>query len=169
MYTLFCKVIHFCIFQNLINSYCCMCTFGFQYKMPVCTQMRFKQGQRNWRSVIVVKIWQTNNVRKQWLKNGMSMCAAWNVYCLHPKSQLCFKTGAMPEGKLFSSLFITEGVLVYISALISLRFEVLIVVSIKKLSLLACDAMQFARQVPTFWRNLLSPYYQTTQYHKQKE
>jgi hypothetical protein len=47
----------------------------------------------------------------------------------------------MPEGKLFSSLFITEGVLVYISALISLRVEVLIVVSIKKLSLLACDAM----------------------------
>ena len=38
----------------------------------------------------------------------------------------------MPERKLFSSLFITEGVLVNVSALISLRFEVLMMVSIKK-------------------------------------
>lgn len=49
-----------------------------------------------------------------------------------PKVSYGLKTGAMPEGKLFSSLFITEGILVYVSALISLRFEVLMVVSIKK-------------------------------------
>jgi hypothetical protein len=45
----------------------------------------------------------------------------------------------MPEGKLFSSLFITGGVLVYVSFLISVRFEVLVVS--KKIGLLACDAM----------------------------
>lgn len=58
-----------------------------------------------------------------------------------PKLSYVLKPGVMPERKLFSSLFITEGVLVNVSALISLRFEVLVLVSIKKISLLACDAM----------------------------
>jgi hypothetical protein len=63
-----------------------------------------------------------------------------SIVCI-PKVSYVLKTGAMPEGKLFFSLFVTEGVLVYVSALISWRFEVLMVVSIKKISLLACDAM----------------------------
>jgi len=53
------------------------------------------------------------------------------IVCI-PKVSYVLKTGAMPERKLFSSLFIIEGVLVNVSALISLRFEVLMVVSIKK-------------------------------------
>jgi len=54
-----------------------------------------------------------------------------SIVCI-PKVSYVLKTGAMPKGKLFSSLFITEGVLIYVSALISLRFEVLMMVSIKK-------------------------------------
>ena len=43
-----------------------------------------------------------------------------SIVCI-PKVSYVLKTGAMSEGKLFSSLFITEQVLVYVSALISLR------------------------------------------------
>ena len=59
------------------------------------------------------------------MQSGMS------IVCI-PKVSYVLKTGAMPKGKLFSSLFITEGVLIYVSALISLRFEVPMMVSIKK-------------------------------------
>lgn len=54
-----------------------------------------------------------------------------SIVCI-PKVSYVLKTGVMPERKLFSGLFIIEGVLVNVSALISLRFEVLMVVSIKK-------------------------------------
>jgi hypothetical protein len=63
-----------------------------------------------------------------------------SIVCILKVSYV-LKTGVMPEGKLFSCLFITEGVSVYVSALISLRFEVFHGGEYKKISLLACDAM----------------------------